>query len=189
MFVKRKRLTWTIQIGPGSGHWLAKKASEDSSYHWVAIEKRFERSFEIWLKRKLAVPSLEKNITVICGDVHRVLDALPSDSIDKVFINFPDPPASYDDVENTSFVNSTLMKKVQKALVNKGSFVVLTDDQVLHGEFKTMIETLAGEKLVEELANADQHVDADTQSFFDNLWKRKGRNDRFAIGFTKVKHE
>jgi tRNA G46 methylase TrmB len=168
---------------------MAKKASEDSSYHWVAIEKRFERSFEIWLKRKLAVPSLENNITVICGDVHRVLDALPNNAIDKAFINFPDPPASYDDVEKTSFVNTTLMKKIQKALISKGKFVVLTDDRVLHEEFKTMIEALAGEKLVEELKDAVDHVDADTQSFFDNLWKRKGRNERFAIGFTKVKNE
>jgi tRNA (guanine-N7-)-methyltransferase len=178
-----------VEIGSGAGHWMAKKASEDSSYHWVAIEKRFERSFEIWLKRKLAVPSLENNITVICGDVHRVLDALPNNAIDKAFINFPDPPASYDDVEKTSFVNTTLMKKIQKALISKGKFVVLTDDRVLHEEFKTMIEALAGEKLVEELKDAVDHVDADTQSFFDNLWKRKGRNERFAIGFTKVKNE
>lgn len=174
-----------FQIGPGSGHWLAKKAAEDLSHHWIAIEKRFERSFEIWLKRKLAVPSLENNITVICGDVHRVLDALPNNAIDKVFINFPDPPASYDDVEHTSFVNSTLMKKVQKALVNEGTFVVLTDDRVLHCEFKAMIESLVSNNLAQELKTADEHVDTDTQSFFENLWRRKGRNERFVIGFKK----
>lgn len=64
--------------------------------------------------------------------------------------------------------------------------MVLTDDRVQHEAFKTMIAGLAKEKLAEELQNAEEIVGADTQSFFDNLWKRKGRSERFTVGFKRM---
>src|SRR5690348_8203245 len=77
-----------IEYCSGNGAWVLQKASSKNAF-WLAVERKFERASKIWAKMQ---NQRLDNLIVVCGEALTFAENyLPSNSVDKVFINFPDP--------------------------------------------------------------------------------------------------
>ncbi len=77
-----------LEIGSGSGQHLVKQAQTNPDKFFVGIEIRYKRAYKTAEKaKKLNL----KNLFVIRTDAEYLSDIFANDSIEKIFINFPDP--------------------------------------------------------------------------------------------------
>lgn len=78
-----------IEYCAGNGSWIIEKALEFKDVNWVAVEKRFDRVSKIWAKMK----NLEvNNLLIVAAEALTFTRYyVPSNTIQKIFINFPDP--------------------------------------------------------------------------------------------------
>ena len=78
-----------IEYCSGNGAWIVEKALKHPEIHFVAVEKRFERVRKLWSKMHNLKLS---NLFVVCGEALTFTqNYLSSESIEKIFVNFPDP--------------------------------------------------------------------------------------------------
>ena len=78
-----------VEYCSGNGTWIFERAKQFPMVNFVAVEKRFERVRKIWAKAKNAAL---KNLLIVCGEAHTTTKYyFPNQSVDEVYINFPDP--------------------------------------------------------------------------------------------------
>lgn len=160
-----------VEYGAGNGTWIIDKAADDSK-NWVAVERRFDRVQKIWNKmqnRQL------KNLFVVCGEAEVFTkNYLHSNSVEQVFINFPDPWPKVKHAKLRLF-QASFIEDLNQVLKSPGEMVVVTDD-------KKYGEQILGTVLSNSLWNSvfpDPYFvtewDGYVTSYFHTLWLEKGR--------------
>lgn len=164
-----------IEYCSGNGTWIAEKA-KDKTKNWVAVEWRFERVQKIWSKTK---NQKLDNLFIVCGDARDFIrDYLKEASVDGVFVNFPDPWPKDKHAKNRLF-QPPFIAELARTLKPSAPFIVATDDPPYSEQLKDVVL----ENGSWNPAFADPYYVSEWEgygdSFFDALWRGKGRSIRY----------
>lgn len=166
-----------IEYCSGNGAWIAARAAEDPTRNWVAVEKKFLRARKIWSKiKKLNL----NNLIVVCGEAqHVTMRFFPEESVNEVYINFPDPwpkrrHAKY------RLMQPEFVKEQLRILKAEGSLDFVTDDSDYSTwTVKVMLQPNTG--FISH--HPDPHyITGDIgygSSYFDRLWRDQGKEIRY----------
>ena len=134
-----------IEFCSGNGEWIVKKAQENPEINWVACEIKFKRVRKIWVKiKQLNLP----NLVVAFGDANDFIKFyLKDQSVDAIFINFPDPWPKDKHAKNR-LIKSPFTEEMNRILKRECFATVVTDHvdyslQVIdemHKHFKSSFE-------------------------------------------------
>ncbi|MBP7074412.1 MAG: tRNA (guanine(46)-N(7))-methyltransferase TrmB [Rhabdochlamydiaceae bacterium] len=164
-----------IEYCTGNGTWIAEKA-KDKSKNWIAVEWRFERVQKIWSKKK---NQQLDNLFIVCGDAQIFIrEYLKDQSIDGVFVNFPDPWPKEKHAKNRLF-QPPFMKELSRTVKSGAPFIVATDDPP-YSEQLCEVTLASGEW---DPVFKTPHYVTEWQgygaSYFDSLWRGKGLEIRY----------
>lgn len=161
-----------VEYCSGNGAWVSNRALADPAANWIAIEKKFVRVRKIWSKIKnLNLP----NLIAVCGEGRRVTSHfLPHESVDEVYINFPDPWPKKRHFKHR-IIQPPFIVELCRILKVGGTVNLVTDDP----DYSTwMIAVMNGHTGFKSEYPAPFYIterpDYGT-SWFDELWREKGR--------------
>lgn len=162
-----------IEYCAGNGSWIAEKA-KDPSYNWVAVEWRFDRARQIWSKAKNTQLS---NLLIVCGEALTFTrEYLPEKSLYQAYINFPDPWPKPKHAKNRLFQAPFIH---ELARVVTGSVVAVTDDPPYSEQIQE--EMLKNPMWISKFPKPNFVTEWPEYgaSFFDSLWRDKGKTIRY----------
>lgn len=161
-----------IEYCSGNGSWVIQRAQMKPDEHWIAIEKKFDRVRKIWSKlQRLSL----SNLMVICGEALTFTRYyLPENSVDEVYINFPDPWPKLKHSKNR-LIQQPFVQELFRILKPEGKAIFVTDHESYS---KQMIEEmLAFEGWKSSFASPYYKTEWENYgtSYFDDLWRKKGK--------------
>lgn len=166
-----------VEYCSGNGAWIAEQAEKNPHLNWLAVEKKFERVCKIWSKIKKKALA---NLIVICGEGHcATKHYFPSASVDKVYINFPDPWPKLRHAKHR-LIQPLFIEQLSRILIPKGTFTFVTDDEP-YGEWTFQMMG----KYPQEFSSTHPAPGYYTEdegygtSYFEELWRKKGRTIRY----------
>ncbi|SRR3989339_926883 len=166
----------SIEYCSGNGTWVAEKAEKQPAKLWIAVEKRFDRVQKIWAKKhNLSLG----NLLIVCGDALTFTKHyLKSNSIEEVFVNFPDPWPKARHARNRIIKDDFVQEMTRISKVGAET-VLVTDDAPYSGQ-------MTFEMLKDNIWRAsfpfpfyETEWPGYGSSFFDSLWKDRGREVRY----------
>lgn len=165
-----------IEYCSGNGAWIAEKAANHPNINWVAVEMKFARVRKIWSKIK----NLNlKNLIVVSGEAHMITRRyLPDDSISDVYINFPDPWPKNRHAKNR-LIQTEFANQLSRILKEGKSLTFVTDDAP-YSEW--LIEIMIRHQDFASVYPAPFYLTEEENygtSYFDQLWRSKGRSIRY----------
>ncbi|GAB4231214.1 MAG: tRNA (guanosine(46)-N7)-methyltransferase TrmB [Chlamydiales bacterium] len=165
-----------IEYCSGNGAWIVEKAMQYPEINWLAVEKQFRRVKKIWSK----VKNIHlKNVLIVCGEaLTATKHYFPSHSIAEVYINFPDPWPK-DRHAKHRLIQSPFVQQLSRILSFGGKATFVTDDVDYS---KQMIdEMLCNSSFRSNYPSPHYTIDYPNygSSFFDRLWRDKGRAIRY----------
>jgi tRNA (guanine-N7-)-methyltransferase len=125
-----------VELGSGSGEHLVSRASQDPNTLYIGIEIRFKR---IYRTAQKAVQSNLKNILLIRIFAEDIESLFVKNSLDIIYINFPDPWAKRRWLKHR-LVSDSYLVVLRKLLKNDGIFSFKTD----HPDYFAAVETSLG---------------------------------------------
>jgi len=165
-----------VECCSGTGTWIAAQAAKWPHINWVAVEKRFDRVRKIWSKLKNG--NLH-NLIVICGEAHNATRLyFPSESIQHLFINFPDPWPKRRHAKQR-LMQPLFIEELARILSAEASLIFVTDDITCgtctwdmlknHQHFASKIPAPG------YITQWDDYG----SSYFEQLWRSKGRSIQY----------
>ncbi|WP_039359583.1 tRNA (guanine(46)-N(7))-methyltransferase TrmB [Candidatus Protochlamydia amoebophila] len=171
-----------LEYCSGNGAWIASKAIEQSQYNWVGIEKKFDRTRKIWSKIKKF--ELD-NLLTICGEgFHVTRDFFANESVDAVFINFPDPWPKKRHAKHR-IVQPAFVKEIHRILKNDKLFTLVTDDAAYSKIMIDVIYQTGGFISLFEAPYYTTSYPGYGSSYFEELWREKGKSIHYHV-FRKI---
>jgi len=171
-----------IEFCSGNGEWITNLAQENPDINYIAVEWQFKRVRKIWSKSKNY--SLN-NLLIVCGKAEDFCEYyLPRKSIDKIFINFPDPWPKLKHSKNR-LIKAPFTDTLSE-IVKEGSTAMFVTDDINYSE-----QMLAEMKKCSswEPAFVFPYYRTDVEnyggSYFKRLWKSMGKKIRY-IEFRKA---
>jgi tRNA (guanine-N7-)-methyltransferase len=167
-----------LEYCSGNGAWIAAKAQENSHQNWVAIERKFVRVRKIWSKIK----NIElTNLLVVCGEGYRVTHHyFPNESVEAVYINFPDPWPKNKHAKHR-LVQVSFIEEIRRILKKGGQLTLVTDDE---NYSQIMIDVMSHISGFESLYPAPYFISDQPgygTSYFEDLWREKGKVIRYHL--------
>jgi tRNA (guanine-N7-)-methyltransferase len=164
-----------IEYCTGNGAWIAEKA-KDKSKNWVAVEWRFERVQKIWSKKKNQ--NLD-NLFIVCGDARVFIrEYLKDRSVDGVYVNFPDPWPKEKHAKNRLF-QPPFIAELARTLKNGAPFTVVTDDPPYGLQLTEVVLSNGAWNPLYKPPHYATEWEGYGASYFDSLWRQKGREIRY----------
>lgn len=165
-----------IEYCSGNGTWIVERCQQEPLMNWVAVEKQFVRARKIYSKLK----NLNlNNLLVVCGDGRIVTEAyIPNSSVKEVYINFPDPWPK-DRHAKHRIVQPSFVSELERILQREGLATIATDD-VAYSE--QIIDIFHANEAFRSIHPAPFYQNTQPHygnSFFERLWRSKGRSIRF----------
>lgn len=165
-----------VEYCSGNGAWIAEKAQKNPDLNWVAVEMKFERVRKIWSKIKnLGL----KNLIVICGEANMTTAYyFPEDSVSDVYINFPDPWPKNRHAKNR-LIQPVFADQLSRILKEGKSLTFVTDD-IPYSEW--LIEVMGNHSHFTSFYPHPYYLSDEADygsSYFEQLWKSKGRSIRY----------
>lgn len=159
-----------VEYCSGTGDWVVDLAKQKNA-NWIAVEQRIDRVNKIFRKR--LKNDIEENLLVCCGDARIISDMyIVKDSVDKIFVNFPDPWPKKRHMKHRlnscSFIDSMLM-----TLKCNGTITYTSDSEDFILELLSEIALLSDRYHLNVLE--DSLDDSFGFSFFKSLWESKGK--------------
>jgi len=182
----RKNRPLRLEVCSGHGDWIIGKAIHDQRSNWVALEMRYERVFQIW--SKLFFNGLQ-NLLILAGEAHAIFrESIADDTIDEIFINFPDPPVWQGSKQR--LIDQVFLHELYRVLRDDASVTILTDDETFSQQIAKEFALLSNrfESMVgDDVENYSEHVPEDygISSYFDRFWKNGNKIRRFFFRFIK----
>lgn len=165
-----------IEYCSGHGHWIVEQAKKQPECNFLAVEKRFDRAKKIWSKIK---NHGLKNCIVACAEGGQLTSGyFPDESIQEVYINFPDPWPKTRHAKHR-IMNPQFLDAMKRVLSPTGSVTFVTDDEDYSQIFLKLIRTrtdfshLVAEPYYTQLPN-DYGI-----SFFEEIFRQMGKINRF----------
>jgi tRNA (guanine-N7-)-methyltransferase len=165
-----------IEYCSGNGAWIAAKAVENPHINWIAVEKKFPRVRKIWSKIK----NLNlKNLVVVCGEAHNATRRyFPHESFTAAYINFPDPwPKKRHD--KNRLIQPAFVDEIYRVLQADSVFTLVTDDPVYSTLMLEEMNQHAGFKCCHPHPFYLTEMEGYGTSYFDQLWREKGKSIRY----------
>ena len=204
-----KSLPIKLEICSGGGEWAAAQAKHDKGKaYWMTMELRFDRVYQTFTK---CVLDDIDNLCCIGGDAMFILpNRIAPASIDYVFVNHPEPPQQTGgggDSQGKHLLMIDFFKQVSKILKVDGKITIVTDSlwyakhlQKTIDEMLCHIPMKSAENLEKcEVYNNDGDTVlytgkppsdcgqvADASSYFDRLWIRDKKVERYFIVLVKT---
>ncbi len=160
-----------LEYCSGNGSWIADKAQKNQNLNWIAVEKDFDRARKIWLKAKR---QNLKNLFLIFGEAFVFTwFYLPENSIQNVFINFPDPWPKRRH-HKKRLVKTEFLLEIKKKLLPDGKITLVTDHEDL-AFFMIKEAFQSGLRTVFEEPYFKKSFAGYGSSFFEELFRAKGK--------------
>ena len=175
-----------LEICSGHGDWVVGRAKQDNSINWLSLEMRFDRCHQIWLKARLAQVH---NLCVLHGEASKTVnDHVYAGSLDRVFINHPDPPNWENNKER--LITKEFLISIHNALKENSQLVIVTDD----AEYAATISSVFESDEVSCLYTSSYAPQTFSMvlpenwgsSYFDRFFNARKQYDRFYFEMTKV---
>lgn len=164
-----------IEYCSGNGTWIADKA-KDKTKNWIAVEWRFERVQKIWSKKK---NQKLDNLFIVCGDARLFIsEYLQDQSIDGVYINFPDPWPKDKHAKNRLF-QPPFITELTRTLKSGAFLTIATDDPPYSQQIADVIVANPSWKSAHPAPYYVTEWEGYGASYFDSLWRQKGREIRY----------
>lgn len=161
-----------IEYCAGNGKWIIEKAKSQPNTNWVAVEKRFDRVKKIWLNKKNH--SLN-NLFIICSEGNTfTTQYAPDDTIDRVYINFPDPWPKTKHAKHR-IMHEAFKQQLHRILRKDGKVILTTDDR---NYLDKSIALMQGSSFLLDQLIEDPKFFGD--SYFSTLWQNMGRKIYYA---------
>jgi len=161
-----------LEYCSGNGDWIIQKAIDHPEITWIAVEKQFERVRKIWSKRE---NNQVKNLLIVSGKAEEFTRYyLPSESIQEVFVNFPDPWPKERHAKHR-LIQAPFVDQMARVVRPTGKATFATDDPPYASQ---MIEEMGNHKDWEYAfpkPHYKESLDNYGSSWFQNLWQEKGR--------------
>jgi tRNA (guanine-N7-)-methyltransferase len=157
-----------LECCSGNGEWIVDKAQKYPHYLWIAVEKRFDRARKIWKKGK----SLGNLFTVLGEGLTFATHYLPTNSIHRVFVNFPDPWPKAKHAKNR-LLDLSFEEELLRVLRPFHFITVATDDAV----YRNQIIDLFSKRWKAEFPAVHFSLLWDNygSSYFNRLWLEKNK--------------
>ncbi len=157
----------------GNGEWVINKALKQPECNWIAVEKNFDRVRKIWSKRE----NLQlKNLLIVSGYAEELTKYyLPDHCLSNVFVNFPDPWPKDKHAKNRLF-QPTFIENLSRKLIDSAMAYLVTDDfDYLQQMIREMLKNTHWTAYFPHPFYR-QNPSHYGESWFERLWKKKGRN-------------
>lgn len=165
-----------IEFCSGNGSWIADRAQENPHWNWLAVEKRFDRARKIWAKLQNTELA---NLVVLCGEGQTATKHyFPKETVHQIYINFPDPWPKKRHAKHR-LIQGPFVEELWRILQIGGEVHLVTDD-VAYSE--AMIDAFQLEPGFVSQLGAPYYVHelpGYGSSFFEELWRQKGRQIRY----------
>lgn len=163
-----------FEVGCGKGDYTLGLSALSPEKCFVGMDVKGER---IWVGADRAVREKRSNVAFVRGRVERILESIPENFVDEIWVTFPDPFSREKQAKHR--LTSPLFLERYKKILKKGGVVHLkTDDQPL---FEYSIDTVekCGGKVITAMANIYQESNIDPvlqiQTDFERKHLVKGR--------------
>lgn len=161
-----------LEYCSGNGDWIVEKAKEKPEVFWIAVEKQFPRVRKIWSKMKNDHLS---NLLIVCGEAQAfTCSYLPSELLDAVFVNFPDPWPKKRHAKHR-LIQSSFTSQLARVIKKGGKVTYATD----HEEYsKQMIDVMHSQSNWSSAFPKPYFLQSWQdygESWFQKLWQREGR--------------
>jgi tRNA (guanine-N7-)-methyltransferase len=164
-----------IEYCTGNGTWITEKA-KDKNFNWIAVEWRFDRVQKIWSKKQ---NNSLNNLFIVCGDAQIFIrDYLKDSSIDAIYVNFPDPWPKEKHAKNRLF-QPHFISHLTRTTRPGASLIIATDDPPYSEQITTTILSNPSWQSFHPEPYYLTHWEDYGASFFDTLWREKGREIRY----------
>ena len=164
-----------LEYCSGNGSWIAERAAKHKELNWIGVEKRFDRVQKMWSKRhNLGLD----NFFIVCGMAESVTrHFFAADEVAAIYVNFPDPWPKKRHAKHR-LIQRPFIDEMGKILSRKGSVTLVTDDPVYSEQ---MIEEMQGAGFLSLFESPHYITDCEDygDSFFDALWREKGKTIRY----------
>lgn len=165
-----------VEYCSGNGTWIAAKALADTAINWVAVEKKFCRVRKVWSKIK---NNQLDNLFAICGEGWNLTRRyLPNASVDRVFINFPDPWPKKRHTKHR-IIQPHFLDEMIRILKADGTLTFVTDDPDYSDWTIDAFSTHPGFVSCYEAPYYMTEQPQYGTSYFEELWRGKGKTIRY----------
>ena len=114
-----------VEYCSGNGEWIIQKALKHPEINWIAIEYQFKRVRKIFSKSQ---NYKIQNLLIISGEALTFSkEYLLNDSIDAVYVNFPDPWPKERHAKNR-LIQAQFINELKRILKDKGTVTFATDN-------------------------------------------------------------
>lgn len=164
-----------VDVGFGRGEFLLQLAEKERGTAFLGIEVSFKRVLK--MARRLARTDLT-NVRLVAGAAEAVLTKLPEASVDRFWLNFPDPwPKKRH--HRRRFIQPAVVDLLLRCLVPGGLLDVATDHA---GYAEHVDEVLRAEPRLENLYAPEpflRAVDDRPATAYELAWRAEGRDFHF----------
>ena len=164
-----------VEICSGNGEWIADRAQKNPDILYIAVEKKFMRIRKIWSKMKNN--DLE-NLLIVSGMGEDFFDHyLDRHSVDRVFINFPDPWPKKRHAKHR-IIKESFLAPIFSILKADGKITITTDSSDYSDE---IIAIFGASDSFENIYPQVGYAILDEEyggSYFRRLWSEMGRVNR-----------
>jgi tRNA (guanine-N7-)-methyltransferase len=116
----------SIEYCSGNGDWIVERAKNAPQNNWLAVEKKLDRVKKIW--SKMANNGLTNLVVVWAEAFGFTKQFLDSESIQEVFVNFPDPWPKRKHAKNR-LICPEFAFELARVMKPKGVMTLVTDDE------------------------------------------------------------
>jgi len=171
-----------IEYCSGNGQWIIEKAKKNQDINFIAVEKKFLRARQIWLK--MHKENL-KNLFVVQSDAFVFTkNYLKNMSISDVYINFPDPWPKKKHAKNR-FIKKEFLQDVSRVQKQGKTISVITDHEDYRDEIINEFLKIKEYKALLKEPYFIQNSEDFGSSFFMELFRSKGKAINY-IKFAKI---
>jgi len=117
----------SLDIGCGNGEFIAELALMNPTKYFIGLEIKYGRIIKCL--KKAEINKLDNVKFILCDASLLIKEIIPPRSLNKVFINNPDPWPK-DRHEKNRLIDSTFLANIYKAMKRKGLLYIKTDDTI-----------------------------------------------------------
>jgi tRNA (guanine-N7-)-methyltransferase len=162
--VSEKKAPLFVEFCSGNGEWIIEKAMRHPEVYWVAVEKKFDRVRKIWAKMK---NRNIQNLLIVAGEAEAYAQFyLAPESVDQIFINFPDPWPKGRHAKHR-LIQPPFIEQLRVCMKPGAGLTLVTDDL----PYRNQMESVVGEYLQPEKCEGEGYG----TSYFHRLWLEKGK--------------
>ena len=158
-----------LEIGCGTAEYLLALASDEPQINFVGVDVAHKPLLHAV---RMAAAQALPNIRFIRGDFKLMHPLLVSDSLDAVYVHFPDPQMQTR-FRKRRIVTPAFLSAVYRALVPGGRLSIMTDHQALFADILAIVER----DTRFERTHAERYLvgfEPAVKSRYQQLWERHG---------------